>query len=73
MEVLRRIVRQTKRMAAWQPSLLADDDRPAFGINFYVLDLEGRFAGVSLGRGGRYAVSDPEGGPRHESLERLDD
>ena len=69
MEVLERIVRQTKRMAAWQPSLVAENGEPAFGLNFYVLDLQGRHAGVTLrGKGKKYAAADPEGGPRHLPL-----
>jgi N4-(beta-N-acetylglucosaminyl)-L-asparaginase len=71
LEVLRRIVRQTERQARWQPALLREG-RPAFGINFYVLDLEGRHAGVTLHAGtGRFALADEDGGPRLESLEPL--
>ena len=74
LEVLRRIVRQVRRAATWQPSLLREDGRPAFAIHFYVLDLKGRTAGVTLAPPGRkYAVADPEGGPRHEELESLVD
>jgi len=67
LEVLRRIARQVERQADWQPGLL-DGDRPAFGINFYVLGLDGRWAGVTMKGGGRFAVADPDGGPRHEDL-----
>jgi N4-(beta-N-acetylglucosaminyl)-L-asparaginase len=72
LEVLRRIVRQTGRMARWQPGLVREDGTPAFGVNFYCLSRDGRFAGVTLRGGGkRYAVSDPEQGPRHEPLTPL--
>jgi len=71
MEVLQRIVRQVQRAARWQPALMREDGMPAFGINFYILDLKGNYAGVSLGRGGKFAVATPEAGPRREELERL--
>jgi len=72
MEVLRRIVRQVERQAKWQPALQGEDGKPAFGINFYILDMQGRWAGVTLrGDGKKFAVADPEGGVRHESLEPL--
>lgn len=72
MEVLRRIRRQVQRQATWQPALMGADGQPAFGINFYILGLDGRFAGVTLKPGGRFAVADPEGGPRHEPLVPLE-
>ncbi len=73
MEVLRRIVRQVRRAAKWQPELLREDGMPAFGINFYVLDLNGGYAGVTLhGDSREYAVATPEEGPRLESLEPLE-
>ena len=68
LEVLRRIVRQTERQAKWQPALLKEDRRPAFDINFYVLGLDGSWAGVTLAGGGSFAVADVEGGPRLEKL-----
>jgi len=68
LEVLRRIVRQVERQAKWQPALMGDDGKPSFGINFYVLGLDGTWAGVTLKGGGRFAVADPAGGPRHEDL-----
>lgn len=71
MEVLARIVRQVERQSAWQPALRGEDGRPAFGINFYILDMQGNWAGVTLKGGGKFAVADPEGGPRHEPLEPL--
>lgn len=68
LEVLRRIVRQVERQARWQPALLGEDGKPSFGLKFYVLGLDGRYAGVSLKGGGKFAVSDAEGGPRLEDL-----
>ena len=35
---------------------------PNFGISFYVLDKQGRHAGVSMYAGGKYAVCDDNGG-----------
>ena len=46
---------------------------PAFGLNFYVLGLDGKTAGVTLRGGGEYAVADPEGGVRLEPLVALHD
>lgn len=73
LEILRRIVAQTRRQAQWQPELLGADGNPAFDIQFYIVGLDGRHAGVTLkGRThARYAVSDPDGGPRLEALEAL--
>jgi len=71
LEVLRRIVRQVERQARWQPALVREDGYPSFGLKFYVLGLDGTWAGVSLGKGGSFAVADPEGGPRHEPLVSL--
>jgi N4-(beta-N-acetylglucosaminyl)-L-asparaginase len=72
MDVLRRIAKQTERLARWQPALLVDG-RPAFDIQFYVVDLDGRYAGVTLqGRTrARFAVADEAGGARLEPLEAL--
>jgi len=64
LEVLRRVVRQTQRMAAWQPELVDKDGRPTFDLHLYVLGLDGTFAGVNLSGGGQYAAADPDGGPR---------
>jgi hypothetical protein len=71
MEVLERIVRQVERQSAWQPALRGEDGNPAFGINFYILDMQGNWAGVTLKGGGTFAVADPDGGPRHEPLQPL--
>jgi len=71
LEVLGRIVRQVERQARWQPALLGEDGRPAFGITFYVLGLDGTWAGVTLkGPPARFAVADPDG-VRLEPLEPL--
>ena len=43
---------------------------PNFGINFYVLDKQGRHAGVSMYPGGKYAVCDDNGG-RQVEMEAL--
>ena len=68
LELLGRIVRQTERMSAWQPGLWVDG-RPSFGINFYCLHVDGRFAGVTLsGKDKKFAVAEEAGGPRHETL-----
>jgi N4-(beta-N-acetylglucosaminyl)-L-asparaginase len=73
LEVLRRIVRQTQRQSEWQPALLRADGTPDFNISFYVLGLDGTWAGVVLHGGERtvFSVADPEGGPRHERCEAL--
>jgi N4-(beta-N-acetylglucosaminyl)-L-asparaginase len=68
LEVLRRVARQAERAAKWQPGLLNENGKPSFGLNFYVLGLDGTWAGVTLEGGGKFAVADPEGGPRHEQL-----
>jgi N4-(beta-N-acetylglucosaminyl)-L-asparaginase len=68
LEVLRRIARQVTRQAEWQPALADADGRPAFGIRFYVLAADGRWAGVTMAGEGTFAVADPEGGPRLEPL-----
>jgi N4-(beta-N-acetylglucosaminyl)-L-asparaginase len=68
LEVLRRIVRQTQRQARWQPALIDAQGVPTFDLNFYVLGVDGAWAGVTLKGGGNFAVSDPAGGPRLEPL-----
>ncbi len=70
-EVLRRIVRQVQRLGKWQPELVDAKGQPTFNLNFYALDLEGRWMGVSL-KGGTFAIADPEKGPRLENLITLD-
>jgi N4-(beta-N-acetylglucosaminyl)-L-asparaginase len=71
MEILRRVVRQTQRQARYQPELLDEQGFPDFGLQFYVLGLDGSVAGVSLRNPGKYAVSDAGGGPRLAELEVL--
>jgi N4-(beta-N-acetylglucosaminyl)-L-asparaginase len=68
LEVLRRVARQAKRASSWQPGLVDDAGRPAFGLKLYVLGLDGTTAGVSLRGGGVYSVADVEKGPRHAEL-----
>ncbi len=55
LRVMRRIVEKTR-----EPYLLRDDGKPAFGLNFYIVDKQGRHAGVNLYKGPRaqYAVHD---------------
>lgn len=65
MEALRRVVANTK-----EKRLLDERGRPRFGLNFYVLDAKGRYAGVNLAGRAQFAVCD-ENGPRRESCESL--
>ncbi len=55
LRVMQRIVDKTT-----EPYLLRDDGKPAFGLNFYVLNKKGEYAGVNLYKGERakYAVHD---------------
>jgi N4-(beta-N-acetylglucosaminyl)-L-asparaginase len=71
LEVLRRICRQVQRQATWQPALMREDGTPNFGVNFYALDVQGNWAGVTLRGGARFAVADPENGVRLERLTPL--
>jgi N4-(beta-N-acetylglucosaminyl)-L-asparaginase len=68
LEALRRVVRETQRQARFQPQLLDDKGRPDFDLQFYVLALDGSFAGVKLRGEGQFSVSDPEKGPRLEKF-----
>jgi N4-(beta-N-acetylglucosaminyl)-L-asparaginase len=74
LELLQRVTRQVKRAAAWQPALWdaeggADGQgAPAFGLKFYILNLAGEWAGVSLRGAGKFSVADDAGGARHEDL-----
>ncbi len=68
LEVLKRIAKQVARQAVMQPELLGPNGRPSFGINYYALDLQGRWAGVTMQGKGSFAVADSDGGPRHEPL-----
>jgi N4-(beta-N-acetylglucosaminyl)-L-asparaginase len=65
MAALKRIADQTK-----EKRLLDDQGHPNFSIQFYLLDRQGRHAGVTMRGGGNYAVCD-ESGPRSLPLERL--
>lgn len=71
MEVLRRVTNQARRAARWQPSLVDANGKPTFSLRFYVLGLDGSFAGVSLTAEGQYAAADQNGGPRLLELEVL--
>ncbi|MEO5962202.1 MAG: isoaspartyl peptidase/L-asparaginase, partial [Thermomonas sp.] len=57
MDSLRRIQANTV-----EKRLLNARGLPNFGINFYVLDKQGRHAGVAMYPGGNYAVCDANGG-----------
>lgn len=59
LEALRRVASNTR-----EKRLRDDKGRPNFGLNFYILDAQGRYAGVSFGSS-RFAVCD-ENGARHE-------
>ena len=72
LELLRRVTKQTIRQGRYQPDLLDDKGRPAFDLQFYVLGLDGTFAGVRLRGAGEFAVSDPEKGPRMEKFVTLE-
>lgn len=61
-----------KRVAAntIEKRLLNDKGQPSFGLQFYVLDRKGRYAGCSLSGRANFSVHD-EKGPRHERCEPL--
>lgn len=65
MEALKRVAANTI-----EKRLLKENGRPAFGLNFYVLDTKGRYAGVTMEGRARFAVCD-EKGPRLEACEPL--
>ncbi len=73
LEVLRRIVRQVERASKWQPALMRSDGRPAFGIQFYIVDMQGATAGVTMHGGRTYCAADPDDGPREIDLVALFD
>lgn len=64
MEALRRVAANTEKR------LRNAQGKPNFGLNFYVVDAKGRYAGVSLQPGARFAVCD-EKGPRLEACDTL--
>jgi N4-(beta-N-acetylglucosaminyl)-L-asparaginase len=74
LELLRRVTRQVQRASVWQPALWdaegGADGRgaPAFALKFYIVNLAGDWAGVSLRGAGKFSVADTEGGPRHEEF-----
>ncbi|MCA9061853.1 MAG: N(4)-(beta-N-acetylglucosaminyl)-L-asparaginase [Planctomycetaceae bacterium] len=55
MEVLRRVAATT------EDRLRDSDGRPDFGLSFYLLAKDGRYAGVSMWGPARYAVTDSQG------------
>ncbi len=65
LEALKRVVSNTK-----EKRLLGPGGRPNFGLNFYVLDKQGRYAGVCMSGRSQFAVCD-EKGPRLEACEPL--
>ena len=62
MEVLRRVVSHTT-----ESRLLDDKGRPNFGLKFYLIAKDGRYAGVSMWGPGKYSVATRKGS-RHEEL-----
>jgi N4-(beta-N-acetylglucosaminyl)-L-asparaginase len=64
MEVLRRVVKTT------EPRLLNADGQPDFGLSFYLLAKDGRYAGVSMWGPAKFSVTD-ESGTRLESCTTL--
>lgn len=73
LEVLRRVARYAERQARWQPGLLDEEGKPAFGLKFYIVSRSGEYAGVSLRGGGGFAAADPEKGPHEAELVPLFD
>lgn len=57
LEAMRRVVANTR-----EKRLLNSSGRPAFNLRFYILDAQGRHAGVCLSGRGTYAVCDEKGG-----------
>lgn len=70
LEVLNRIAEQARRASSWQPGLVDDRGEPSFNIAFYVLDLDGRHAGVRMRGDNKYALADADGA-RHEKAASL--
>ncbi len=66
MEALKRV-----RANTIEKRLLNDQGEPSFGLNFYIVDKQGRYAGVSLQpTDARYAVC-TEDGPEHVAFDSL--
>ncbi|MGV3615645.1 MAG: N(4)-(beta-N-acetylglucosaminyl)-L-asparaginase [Fimbriimonas sp.] len=61
MEALRRVAKNTEKR------LRNAKGQPDFGLNFYVLDRQGRHAGVCMQGGAKYAVCDEKGARLEES------
>ncbi len=69
MELMRRVTAQAQRAAAWQPGLVDDEGIPTFNLSFYILGLDGRFAGVRLRGEAAYAVAFPGADePQHMTM-----
>lgn len=71
LEVLRRITRQAQRQAAWQPGLVDADGKPSFHIHFYLVGLDGSYAGVTMLEAGRHFAVATADGARRERLVSL--
>ncbi|MBZ0265871.1 N(4)-(beta-N-acetylglucosaminyl)-L-asparaginase [bacterium] len=56
LEVLRRVARHTT-----EPYLLQPDGKPNFGLKFYLIARDGRYAGVSMFGPSKFAVCDDKG------------
>lgn len=61
LELMRRVTRQAQRASAWQAGLVDEQGIPTFNLSYYVLGLDGAFAGVRLKGGSSFAVADAEG------------
>jgi N4-(beta-N-acetylglucosaminyl)-L-asparaginase len=56
------VLKTLERVIAMSPPRLVDErGRPTFGLNFYAVAKDGRFAGGAFYEGNRYAVCDEEG------------
>ncbi|MFM7056830.1 MAG: asparaginase, partial [Planctomycetota bacterium] len=55
MEILQRIAKTT------EPRLRDRNGRPDFGINFYIMAKDGRYAGVTMHGDASFAVTDSKG------------
>ncbi|MFT7487317.1 MAG: N4-(beta-N-acetylglucosaminyl)-L-asparaginase [Candidatus Paceibacteria bacterium] len=68
LELMARVTRQAQRASAWQKGLVDENGVPTFNLSYYILGLDGTFAGVRLRGASHFAVADPENGPRHEPM-----
>jgi N4-(beta-N-acetylglucosaminyl)-L-asparaginase len=68
LEVMARVVRQARRAASWQASLVDEGGNPAFSLRLYVLSRTGEYAGVALNGEGSFSVAGAGAGPRHEPV-----